>query len=133
MVTTISLSGALLAAAFALSKNAADLRIHGAAHIVFSVAFLAAVALLVAAILVSVIAIQPSLRHRLNADLARYWARESVSADEARADAFKLDVALLDQLGAGNERRASRLLAGQYCVVGALLAAAAGAIAIFFA
>jgi hypothetical protein len=129
---TITACGALLAAAFALSKDAADLNVGGAPGVLFAVAFVAAVALLVAAILVCLSAFQPEPRHLLNPELVRYWAREAVPDDEARADRFKLDVALLAQLGRGNSRRARRLLVSQRLLVGALLFAGAGALIVFF-
>jgi hypothetical protein len=133
LASTITVCGALLAAAFALSKNAADLKIHGATYVLFSITFSAAVVLLVMAMLICVAAIQPDLRHRLNPALARYWARNRAADEAARTDGFRLDVALLDQVGAGNTRRASRLLLAQYFLVAALVAAAVGALVIFFA
>jgi hypothetical protein len=132
LANTITVCGALLAAAFALSKNAADLKIHGAADTAFAIAFAAAVALLVVAILLCVGAIRPEPRHRLSAELARYWSRQEIPDGEARTDVFKLDVALLDQLAAGNTRRAYFLRRAQYFLVGALISAAVGALVIFF-
>jgi hypothetical protein len=86
--STITVCGALLAAAFALSKNAADLKIHGASYVLVSIAFSAAIVLLVMAMLICVAAIQPDLRHRLNPALARYWARNKVADEEARTTAL---------------------------------------------
>lgn len=130
---TIAVCGALLAAALALSKNAADLKVDGTPKVLFAVAFTTAVVMLVAAMLLCLTALRPDLRHRLNAEVVRYWARERVPDEEARTDRLQLDVALLDQLSTGNTRRAKRLLSSQRLLVAALICAAAGALIVFFA
>ena len=129
---TMTFAGALLAAAFALSKNAADLGLDGAAETVFGIIFAGTVALLVAVVLLCVSAVRIDRRHRLNPELLRWWARERVADAGARVDRFKYDVVVLERLNLGNERRARRLTQAQWALGGALLLAAAGALIVFF-
>ncbi|MGA2014512.1 MAG: hypothetical protein ABSH51_28840 [Solirubrobacteraceae bacterium] len=133
LTSAIAVCGALLAAAFALSSSASDLKIHGAPKVMFSIAFSAAVVLLVFAILLFVTAIQPNRVHVANIERIKALAKPGVPDTQPRADGFRLDVALLEQIRPQNTRRAKHLLYGQYCLIAALVAAAGGALDIFFA
>ncbi len=130
LTSTITLAGALLVAAFALSKNAADLHLHGTTHTAFSASFLGAVALLVVAMILSAAGIAPEPRYVENPQLLRYWARHG-DLDESLKDRYKLDVALIEQLAAGNSRRGRILRLAQRTVAAAILFAAAGAVTLF--
>lgn len=133
LTATITFAGALLAAALTLGRSAGTVPLPCGAYVAFAIAFVAAVALLVAAIAISISAIQPELRNRANPDLLRHYATKRSEMAEVRADTYKLEVSLLDQLGPGNTTRASRLRLGQRLLAGALGLAAAGALILFFA
>ena len=132
LTATITFAGALLAAALTLGRSAGSVDLPCVAYIAFAISFVGAVLLLVASIALSISAIQPEPRNRANPKLLRHYATEGSPTGEVRADTYKLEVSLLEQLGPGNTLRAHRLRLAQRLLAGALTFAAAGSLILFF-
>jgi hypothetical protein len=130
---TATFAGALLAVALTQGKNAGEAKLPPAADIALAIAFVGAVSLLVAGIVIALSALRPGRVTLTNPDVLRYYGRKGTSEEEMRIDQFRLQITSLYELRAGNARRSARLTWAQFLVGGALSLAAAGAVVLFFA
>jgi len=132
LTATITFSGALLAAAFAIGQKAGELKPAGTCGTLFEISFVTAVALLVVTLALALSALLPEPRHRTNPELLKHYTRASSAMEEVRVDTYKLEVALLAQLGEANTSRAKILRLSQYVLGVALAITAGGALILFF-
>lgn len=132
LTAIVTFAGALLAVGITLSATAARARLDDDARLAFSILLVLAIALLIAAIVSSLVAIRPRERILPNPALLRHYAAERTRTAEVRADTFKLYGAGLEGAGlrnAGSARAARRSLA---LVALSLVVAAAAALIVYF-
>jgi hypothetical protein len=132
LTTIIAFAGALLAVAVTLSSNAAKAYLHHGARTTFSIFFVLAVALLLAAVVRALAAIRPHRRPVPNPDLLRHYAHHRTSTAEMRADAFRQYGIVLQAVEARNDESAHAARASLLLIGAALLAAAVAALIIYF-
>ena len=131
LTTTITFAGALLAVALTLGQKAGAVHLHHGSRTLFGIGFVVAVLLLTGTIVLAIWALQPERRPRANPSLLKHYGTVLTSPDEVAQDAYRFEVALATRLGAGNSRRAARLLWAQKVLGLALAFAAANALILF--
>ena len=129
----IAFSGILLAAAFALGSRVGKADIGCAAQTLLIIFFVGAVVGLLAVLLVALFGLGPQGRTLPNPETFRYYATEATKNSEIRADLFGVEVDAMEDLAAGNQRRAKCQRLALRALIAPLVFAAAGAITLFFA
>jgi hypothetical protein len=127
----ITVAAALLALSVAGAREAAETPLDPTARTLFSVAFVGAVAALVGVILIALRSLGPDLRAVPSPKLLRHYGERGTAMSEVRADAYKLNVAVLCQLGPANGRRARGVRLALMALIGALLLAAVAATTVY--
>ena len=129
----ITFAGALLAISFALAAKAAGTNISCPARTLLTIFFLGGIGGLLATISVALFGLGPQPRALPNPDLLRFYATAGTKNPEIRADLFEVEVDAMDDLHAGNERRAKCHRLALRTMFLPLACAAAGAATLFFA
>jgi hypothetical protein len=133
LAALISVAGALLTLSVAEAHDAASTHFQDSWHTVFSVEFAGAIVALVATILIALRSLGPHLRCVPKPELLRYYGEAGGEIPEIRQDAYKLHVALLDQLAESNRGRAKGFRRALAALIVALIFAAAAAGTVYFA
>jgi hypothetical protein len=129
----ITIAGALLALSATTAHEAATTHLDGIGRLVFSVAFVGAVVALLAVITICLRSLGPHVRSVPGTERLRGYGKNGTEISAVRKDAYKLYVAILDQLAPANRQRAKGVRVGLRALVVALVFAAAAAGSVYFA
>lgn len=118
---TITFAGALLAVALAFGQKAGPSDHHHLRHEVFVVGLIVTVVVLVGALIVAILGLRPEPRHHTSIGVLKHYGTTGSDDQEIQRDTYLFEVALAEQLGAGNTSRAKHLLWAQRITVLALI------------